>query len=503
MRAGADVQQNIKQNLQRNSMLNKIEPMTTLHEYASMGVPFEADGRRNAPLMDKLETILSICEHAIISEDLGEFLHKAAEMIRASYDYDLVQIWTIGSRNEEPLLNSSASRILKEPIVGRTIPSLMEEVRRTKSESQGATDSLSCSDNNGKKETLAQCTVPFHHQGKTLGLLSVESSQFKTFPAEQRTFLEKVAVVIAAAFDKLNTIAKSNQSYEYLRVILNSATNLAILSTDLQGYVFAGSSGAENVFHMPMQSILGCDILSLFTDENFRRELALYMAAPGDRVFSENKLVQETENRKSYLDVSFQRMDPIDNNPVGFLCLATDVTANAILEQKLQSLSVTDALTGLFNRRHMLDVLPSEIKRSRRFDKTFSLCFFDLDGFKPYNDSRGHLEGDKALVTIAEILLSQTRSNIDSCYRFGGDEMAILMPETSAKKAALCVERIYAGIHKSLKGSITASCGIAEFTPALNAESMMELADRAMYEAKAKGGNRFVFARENAEGMQK
>lgn len=477
--------------------------MTTAHECASMEIPFEADERRNAPFMDRLETILSICEHAIISEDLGEFLHKSAEMIRASYDYELVQIWTVGSRTEEPIQNSAATRFLQVPIVGRTIPKLMVEVRRKKSEPQEESNSLQPCDVDKKKEALAQCTVPFHHHGKTLGLLSVESSQFKIFPAEQRTFLEKIAVVIAAAFDKLNAIAKSNQSYEYLRVILNSATNLAILSTDLQGYVFAGSSGAENVFHMPMQSILGCDILSLFTDENFRRELALYMAEPGDRVFSESKLVQETENRKSYLDVSFQKMDPIDNNPVGFLCLATDVTANAILEQKLQSLSVTDALTGLFNRRHMLDVLPSEIKRSRRFNKTFSLCFLDLDGFKPYNDSRGHMEGDKALVAIAEILLSQTRSNIDSCYRFGGDEMAILMPEVSAKKAAVCVERIFSGIHKSLKGSITASCGIAEFTPALNASSMMELADRAMYEAKSKGGNQYVFAREDAEGKQK
>jgi diguanylate cyclase (GGDEF)-like protein len=225
---------------------------------------------------------------------------------------------------------------------------------------------------------------------------------------------------------------------------------------------------------MPMPSILGCDILTLFTDEEFRRELALYMAERSAEIFSKSKLEQETERGKSYLDVSFQRMIPIENNPVGFLCLAMDVTANTLLEQKLQTLSVTDDLTGLSNRRHLMTVLPSEIKRSHRFHHTFSLCILDLDGFKQYNDSGGHLNGDKALITIADLLRSHTRTNVDTCYRFGGDELAILMPETSAQNAARSVERILAGLRESFERAITASVGIAEFNPTLQAESMME-----------------------------
>jgi len=95
----------------------------------SLGISFKAAVRKDSPSLDKLEALLDICQHAIVSEDLGEFLHKAAEILRDSYNYDLVQIWTLGSRSEELLLSSSIPRFLNEPIVGGAIPSLREEAR--------------------------------------------------------------------------------------------------------------------------------------------------------------------------------------------------------------------------------------------------------------------------------------------------------------------------------------------------------------------------------------
>ena len=475
-------------------MLNTTAPMALAPDCAPLGGAFKAAVRKDSPSWDKLEALLDICEHAIVSEDLGEFLHNAAEILRDIYNYDLVQIWTLGSRSEELLLRSSVQSVLSEPLVGRAMPSLREEVR--------GKESVAWDENAGsqqdcdviKKTPPAQLSVPLRHRGKYLGLLSVESSRFKLFPVEQKALIEKVATVIAAAFDKFEAIARSNRSYEYLQVILNSASSLAILSTDLQGYVFAGSSGVESVFQLPVPSILGRDILTLFTDEDFRRDLTLYMAEENIEIFSKNKLEQETEKGVSYLNVSFQRMIPIENNQVGFLCMATDVTANTLLEQKLQALSVTDELTGLFNRRHMTAVLSSEIKRSLRFQHTFSLCFLDLDGFKQYNDTRGHLDGDKALICIADLLRFNTRANVDTCFRFGGDELAILMPETSARNAASGVEKILVLLCESFGGAITASVGIAEFNPTLQADSLMELADQAMYQAKAGGGNQISIA---------
>jgi diguanylate cyclase (GGDEF)-like protein len=187
-------------------------------------------------------------------------------------------------------------------------------------------------------------------------------------------------------------------------------------------------------------------------------------------------------------------MIPIENNQVGFLCMATDVTSNTLLEQKLQALSITDELTGLFNRRHMMAALSSEIKRSLRFHHTFSLCFLDLDGFKQYNDIGGHLNGDRALVCVADLLRSNTRANVDACYRFGGDELAILMPETSAQNAVHGIEKILMLLCESFNGTITASVGIVEFNPTLQAEGLIEAADQAMYQAKANGGNQISIA---------
>jgi diguanylate cyclase (GGDEF)-like protein len=476
-------------------MLNMAEPMSFTPDRTSLGISFKAAARKDSPSLDKLEALLDICQHAIVSEDLGEFLHKAAGILRDSYNYDLVQIWTLGSRSEELLLSSSVPPILKEPIVGGAIPSLREEARGRDFAAQDEDGSSPHICDVRKRIPPAQLAVPLRHRGKNLGLLSVESSHFKVFPAEQKALIDKVATVIAAAFDKFEAIARSNRSYEYLQVILNSASSLAILSTDLQGYVFAGSSGVESVFQLPVPSILGRDILTLFTDEEFRRELALYMAEENVEIFSKNKLEQETEKGKSYLNVSFQKMIPIENNQVGFLCMATDVTANTLLEQKLQALSVTDELTGLFNRRHMTALLSSEIKRSLRFQHTFSLCFLDLDGFKKYNDTKGHLDGDKALVCIADLLRFNTRANVDTCFRFGGDELAILMPETSAQNAACGVEKILVLLCESFNAAITASVGIAEFNPTLHADRLMELADQAMYQAKANGGNQISIAR--------
>ena len=133
-----------KQNRVRDdgSMLSTGEPVSISPDCTPSEISAKAAVRKDAPSLDKLEALLDICEHAIVSEDLGEFLHKAAEILRDSYNYDLVQIWTLGSRSEELLLSSSVPRVLKEPIVGRAIPSLREEARGKES---AAHDENGCS----------------------------------------------------------------------------------------------------------------------------------------------------------------------------------------------------------------------------------------------------------------------------------------------------------------------------------------------------------------------
>ncbi len=160
------------------------------------------------------------------------------------------------------------------------------------------------------------------------------------------------------------------------------------------------------------------------------------------------------------------------------------------LEEEVRRLSITDDLTGLYNHRHFFKTLESEIVRSERQKTSLSLLMFDLDNFKQYNDLHGHLEGDKVLKKIGEIVKHSIRSNVDSGYRYGGDEFAILLIGATREQALQIAERIRLSILEAGFDRITVSMGLSEFREALDLERFVKSADDAMYVAKHAGGNR-------------
>ena len=174
---------------------------------------------------------------------------------------------------------------------------------------------------------------------------------------------------------------------------------------------------------------------------------------------------------------------------------------------ELERLSVTDALTGLYNRRHLMGTLANEVQRSRRLRRTFSVLLADVDRFKQYNDTHGHLAGDAALVKIAEILRKTTRG-VDSVARYGGEEFVVMLIEAPIGTALTVAERIRARVAAEAfeGGAMTVSIGAAEYpahgdTP----EELIASADAAMYEAKGAGRDRVAPARagERREGKGK
>lgn len=160
------------------------------------------------------------------------------------------------------------------------------------------------------------------------------------------------------------------------------------------------------------------------------------------------------------------------------------------LEEEVRRLSITDDLTGLYNHRHFFKTLESEIVRMRRQKTSLSLLMFDLDNFKRYNDFYGHLEGDRVLKKIGEIIKNSIRSNVDSGYRYGGDEFAALLIGASRDQAMAIAERIRSTIEQSGFENITISIGLAEFIDRLDLEGFVKSADDALYLAKHSGGNR-------------
>jgi diguanylate cyclase (GGDEF)-like protein len=160
------------------------------------------------------------------------------------------------------------------------------------------------------------------------------------------------------------------------------------------------------------------------------------------------------------------------------------------LEKEVRRLSITDDLTGLYNYRHFFKTLESELVRMKRQRTSLSLLMFDLDHFKRYNDINGHWDGDKVLRKVGEIVRNSIRSNVDSGYRYGGDEFAAPLIGASLDQALAIAERIRSSVEQAGFQEITASIGLCEFQDRFSLERFVKAADDAMYVAKNSGGNR-------------
>jgi diguanylate cyclase (GGDEF)-like protein/PAS domain S-box-containing protein len=167
--------------------------------------------------------------------------------------------------------------------------------------------------------------------------------------------------------------------------------------------------------------------------------------------------------------------------------IVEDITRQRELEDYLRQQAASDSLTGLANYRHLVDVLDAEIKRGKRTNREFAMLFFDLDRLKVINDRFGHIVGSQALCRVADILFSCCR-DIDTPARFGGDEFAVILPETNSEAAKLVARRICESVANDDKGpGISVSVGIAVYPQHGNTiESLLGHADSALYSMKRK-----------------
>ncbi|MGQ0604725.1 MAG: GGDEF domain-containing protein [Anaerolineales bacterium] len=168
------------------------------------------------------------------------------------------------------------------------------------------------------------------------------------------------------------------------------------------------------------------------------------------------------------------------------------------LESKLREMATHDRLTGLFNRHAFDQRLADEVQRARRYGRPLSLILLDLDNFKSYNDAHGHPAGDGLLSEIGSVLKAGVRGT-DFIARYGGEEFVVVLPETDHANALIVAEKIRSGAEaypfplreSQPGGAVTVSVGVASFPEgAADPGSLLEAADRALYQAKHAGRNR-------------
>ena len=169
--------------------------------------------------------------------------------------------------------------------------------------------------------------------------------------------------------------------------------------------------------------------------------------------------------------------------------------------EEIRVLSITDTLTGCYNRTYMNEYLPKELKRSIRYGHPISLVMVDVDYFKTVNDTYGHQAGDQVLKELVETIRQSIRFEVDWIARYGGEEFIVVFPETDLERAKTLAERLCEEVSNRIilfnktEIRITASFGVAGFTASdslkdISHEAMISLADKSLYQAKREGRNR-------------
>jgi diguanylate cyclase (GGDEF)-like protein/PAS domain S-box-containing protein len=309
--------------------------------------------------------------------------------------------------------------------------------------------------------------------------------------------LGRLPVAIQRAF-KENTLRSERNRVEK-KLQRSEARYQALTGNAAFGICRCGMEGQFLDVNWALVKMLGCESKEELLGSNLAAEI---LRDPSKRAQllgeeGENGLVDPLENvwsRKNgtslTVRLSGREVSTGEGKGDGYEIIVEDVTKQSEIEDQLRQQATRDPLTGLANYRHLLEVLDSEIKRFKRTGREFALLLFDLDKLKQINDRYGHLTGSEALCRLAEVLTAGCR-NIDTAARFGGDEFAVILPETGIEPAKSIAQRLCDNLATDgREPKLSVSAGVAVY-PADGAtvETLLLAADKALYRKKSESSN--------------
>jgi diguanylate cyclase (GGDEF)-like protein/PAS domain S-box-containing protein len=294
-----------------------------------------------------------------------------------------------------------------------------------------------------------------------------------------------------------------------LRNVLDAATQVAIIATDLEGVITTFNIGAERMLGYSSAQV--CGQLTL-RQLHLSSELAEHVCELSQRYgrsikTGEAMLVESVEEHGhqahdwtlvrqdgSHLRVNMQVSPVLDEHDqwIGYLAVCLDITERKRVEEELRTMSVTDALTGVYNRRYFQERLQAELLRVDRHGGIFSVVMLDIDHFKCINDQRGHAVGDHVLQAICKRLCHRLRRSDVFC-RLGGEEFMVLCPDTDGDQAFALASELWAALRAEPVdgvGRVTASFGIASWRKGEGGDALLLRADSGVYAAKMGGRDR-------------
>ena len=274
---------------------------------------------------------------------------------------------------------------------------------------------------------------------------------------------------------------------EYFEAIVASSGDL-ICTTDIRGRVIYFSPGAEAMLGTAAVEAIGRPVHDFYHDGPTAAKalMRLLRESPDGRLHNHELKMKASGGRTLHISMGASFLKDGRGRVIGTLGVGKDVTARVELEQRLREMTRTDSLTGLYNQRHFHERLREEASRALRQKRKLTMILFDLDGFKQVNDRLGHMEGDRILRAFAQSLNENIRKEVDSAFRYGGDEFVLLLPETGGPGAMRVARRVAAAAKATLsKDGVSTSWGVAELPRTGDVAVLVRTADAAMFKMKS------------------